>query len=316
MYVQGLGVERDWKQVDRWFRRVTEREETSSLDWPAKVEAHVALAYVAARGPGDLRDEAQVLESIGYVVTYSGDGEGFSKLPDDLLAIVSAHAMRGEVDAMTTLAQLYGSGHGVEQDESQALRWLLEAATAGDTGSQMLLAQKYESGDGVAQDAAKAREWLKKAARTNVAARYNLAQELAFGEDVAQNPRKGLRMLHRMARKDKFYVVYGALARAYRNGIGTRRDPAEALRWWRKAVEAGDTYARCDLAKALHAGEGTARDDVAAYRMFVSAAAASGCEQDSEQFALKVSPADVETALSDPADPQRVESAKVPLPRP
>jgi TPR repeat protein len=50
------------------------------------------------------------------------------------------------------------------------------------------------------------------------------------------------------------------VARCYYYGIGTKRDVARAVKWYRKAAERGDAEAQSVLGRAFALGEGVKRD--------------------------------------------------------
>ena len=65
------------------------------------------------------------------------------------------------------------------------------------------------------------------------------------------------------------------LGEAYLNGNGVKKDEAEAVSWFRKAADGGDTDGQRELGHALAAGQGTKADVVEACR-WLSAAAQKG----------------------------------------
>jgi TPR repeat protein len=65
------------------------------------------------------------------------------------------------------------------------------------------------------------------------------------------------------------------LGEAYLNGNEVKKDEAEAVKWFRKAAEGGDTDGQRDLGHALAEGQGTKADLVEATR-WLSAAAQKG----------------------------------------
>jgi len=51
-------------------------------------------------------------------------------------------------------------------------------------------------------------------------------------------------------------------------GFGIARDPVEAVRWFRKAAEAGNVFAMRSLGEAYKEGVGVAKDEAEAARWF------------------------------------------------
>ena len=51
-----------------------------------------------------------------------------------------------------------------------------------------------------------------------------------------------------------------ALGNMYYNGIGAAQDPAEGVRWWRKAAEQGDAASQLNLGQAYMEGKCRCRE--------------------------------------------------------
>ena len=80
------------------------------------------------------------------------------------IADIRAAAEAGNTAAMTRMGALHLYGHGVQQDDSESLRWYLLAATHGHAGAQCIVGMFYLLGVGTAQDDAQGEEWLRRAA--------------------------------------------------------------------------------------------------------------------------------------------------------
>jgi TPR repeat protein len=101
-----------------------------------------------------------------------GHAEGLSPYVQEL----TAWAELGDAEAQNNLANCYDLGHGVPQDDKQAVKWYTKAAEQGHAGAQRGLANCYRHGRGVLQDYKQAANWFTKAAEQGVAeAQNNLA---------------------------------------------------------------------------------------------------------------------------------------------
>ena len=101
------------------------------------------------------------------------------------IAAIRAAAEAGNTAAMTTMGALYHHGHGVQQNDSEALRWFLLAATQGHAGAQCIVGMFYLVGLGVAQNDAQGKEWLRRAAiqgDLTAQRQLELLQRLPMGE--------------------------------------------------------------------------------------------------------------------------------------
>ena len=69
-------------------------------------------------------------------------------------------AESGDAAAQRDLGLMYAGGRGVEQDDTEAARWLLLAAEQGEPRAQASLGFAYALGKGVSLDYAEAYKWL------------------------------------------------------------------------------------------------------------------------------------------------------------
>jgi TPR repeat protein len=73
-------------------------------------------------------------------------------------------AEQGDALAQAKLGAMYHLGRGVEQNEEEAVRWMLKAAEQKFVDAEVFVAAMYERGMGVPQDVAAATQWYEKAA--------------------------------------------------------------------------------------------------------------------------------------------------------
>ncbi len=108
-------------------------------------------------------------------------------------------AEKGMPEAQATVAWMYQSGHGVEQNYATALDWYTKAAEQGYVLAQHNLGILYENAWGAKQDFKQAAQWYEKAA------------EQGFG------------------------YAYHNLGLLYLNGKGKKKDKTEATRLFKEA---------------------------------------------------------------------------------
>src|SRR5512141_2926323 len=102
--------------------------------------------------------------------------------------LIQPLADKGLPEAQFNLGLMYYNGHGVPQDDTEALKWYRRAADQGHEGSQSNLGVMYENGQGVLQDYVEAARWYRRAAEQGEAtAQANLADMYAFGRGVPQD---------------------------------------------------------------------------------------------------------------------------------
>jgi|GEM_PF-1585439 len=131
-------------------------------------------------------------------------------------------AHQGDAAAMVNLGNLYRKGLGVNQDDTEALKWYQRAADQGDRAGQGKLGLSYYFGLGVSIDYGMAAQWFQRAAEQ--------------GEPTAQ----------------------AILAALYARGDGVERTPASAYFWYTRALEQGHPeaeQARAELVETMSPGE-------------------------------------------------------------
>ena len=97
-------------------------------------------------------------------------------------------AKQGDAFAQYNLGAMYYNGHGVPQDNIEAVKWYRLAANQGNTRAQSNLGVMYDKGEGVPQDDAEAVKWYRLAAKQgNAAAQYNLGVMYQSGTGLLQD---------------------------------------------------------------------------------------------------------------------------------
>ena len=144
MYVNGDGVEQDYKKAFEWWQKAAEQ------------------------GHAGAQNNLGVMYANGYRVArdYKKAVDWYSKA-----------AEQGYTTAQFNLGEMYEYGYGVEQDDKKAFELYLKAAKQGHADAQVYLGNMYYNGQGVEQDDKKAVEWYRKAAEQgNAAAEYALKE--------------------------------------------------------------------------------------------------------------------------------------------
>jgi TPR repeat protein len=129
------------------------------------------------------------------------------------------------------LGEISEDGELLPRDEAEGLNWLRKAAGQGDSSAQRDLGERYLSGtpEGV--------KWLRRYCESAC-------------ESAVADPRFGAFVGMQCA----------VLAGYYESGRAVPKDQAEAIRWYRKAAELGDSVGQQRLARISQSGQGTAKD--------------------------------------------------------
>lgn len=162
-------------------------------------------------------------------------------LARDGLRHIQRAADAGSSEGAHRLALVHAQGlAGTPRNEGRALELFLKAAAAGHTRAQINLGILYMRGLGVPRDLVNARAWLEKAAASgDPQALYTLGRAMDEGsEQVAPDPVRAADLYRRAAEKGHALagLRYGL---ALSEGVGIKRDVAQAQKWLVQARENG-----------------------------------------------------------------------------
>ncbi|TAL27103.1 MAG: DUF4034 domain-containing protein [Alphaproteobacteria bacterium] len=194
-------------------------------------------------------------------------------------------ALMGNVRSEINIGLMYGNGWGVQKDIAEAMRWYKKAEFRGywgaqnyigrlyknaltpvnydealrrfrlgaahdDTASQISLGLMYQEGNGVKQDYVEAMKWYKKAEfNGDFAAESYIAELYQHGKPgIPADPAEAIRRFRRGAEHGNAAAQYH-LGSCYEWGKGVRPDNSQALIWYQKAADQGDTNAQIGLGR-------------------------------------------------------------------
>jgi serine/threonine protein kinase/TPR repeat protein len=216
----------------------TQRPTTTAAS-PAPADSPTGCLEEARRG--DLRCQLTLAANLRH-------GRGMPANPAEALRWYRQAADQGSAQAQAELAAMYAGGQGTERNEAQALAWAEKAGAQGVASAQHLAGMLYvERGRADPAQYEKAVEWYQKAAAQGLpVAMAGLANLTWYGRGTARDPDKAID--HWKAACDRNFVsscfVLGQLYEA-----GSRANPEEALRYYRKSV-AVPGLGEADRAKA------------------------------------------------------------------
>jgi len=200
-------------------------------------------------------------------------------------------ANAGSAEGAHRLALVYAEGTGgTPRDDARALALFEQAAAAGHHRAQINLGTLYFRGQGTPRDLVRARAWLEKAAaQEDPYALYALgrAMEESEGQAIADPVRAA--DLYRRAAQLGHPIAALRYGLALNDGIGVRKNPAQAQQWLiyaeksgipEAALAMGDMAARTPASRDKAANEKAVRNAITWYE----AAAQAGVP--SAQFKL------------------------------
>jgi TPR repeat protein len=175
------------------------------------------------------------------------------------VALFEKAAALGETEAMLSLGRMYRGGYRVPINEPKGRAWFQKAADAKSAEGMLHLAYCCRDGVGGAPDLALARKWFEAAARaatdpesTKLAAEGLVSLEGRTGDSAntlglsafrAGDYAKAMEWFKQGSDLGSALATYN-VADMYANGNGVKADPAEALRWFEKAVAQGNRPAK------------------------------------------------------------------------
>ncbi len=199
-------------------------------------------------------------------------------LARDALRHIQRAADAGSNEGAHRLALVYAQGlAGTPRNEVRALELFEKAAAAGHTRAQINLGILYLRGLGVPRDVVNARAWLEKAAASgDPQALYTLGRAMDEGsEQIAPDPVRAADLYRRAA--EKGHVLAGLrYGLALSEGIGSKRDVAQAQKWLvqahdngvpEAALAMGDLAARTPASRDKAANERTVQMAVGWYEL-------------------------------------------------
>jgi hypothetical protein len=187
-------------------------------------------------------------------------------------------AERGHARACNNLGGLYAYGQGVEKNADEARNWIKRAAELGDALGQCNYAWLLYEGDGAWHDYGEAAKWYRRAAEQGDARAQDMLSFMLFeGLGEPQNLEESREWAQKAAAQGAASAMT-RLGKFHHDALGgVARDPAQAVAWWIKAANAGDSEAQALLGAAYHLGQGVERNDVHAL-VWLTRAEAQGQE--------------------------------------
>ncbi len=126
---------------------------------------------------------------------FAGYDEGFSahENGDYITAMREFRPLANEGNAWAQfyMGRMYDNGHGVPQDDKEAVKWYTLSAKQGNSWAQNNLASKYGKGNGVEQSFPEAFKWFMLSAEQGVAhPQFNISIMYAQGLGVEKDIKK------------------------------------------------------------------------------------------------------------------------------
>gem|GEM_PF-683472 len=202
-------------------------------------------------------------DALEIVGTYYREGRGVPRDEQAAFRWTLRAAESGFAQAQRDVGIAFSTGAGVEPDDVEALRWWRMAAAQGDALAQRNVGWSYRMGRGVGRSDADAAVWFRRAAdQGNALAQADLAVMLVAGEGVEKDEQEAVR-LFRLAAEQGLMSAQRELGASFALGQGVEVDRVEAMRWWRMAADQGDALAQHNVGLCYKSGEGGVAKSIA-----------------------------------------------------
>jgi TPR repeat protein len=312
LYWNGIGVPKDVREAANWYRKaarnglllakrdlgiilldepqfgVSERAEGKKWITKAAEEgdaiAQLRFGWMLWKGQGVEPDRNSarrwLIKSAEQGVQGAMENLFFFGAPSDdealtnLFRIALKFAESGVPAAQEMVSKLYTTGLGVTQDRQKEIVWL-EKAAAQDYLPAIISAGNWYDNSGPNEDRKKAFRFFERAAaKGSLQARARVAELLINGQGGVLDERRGLALLHEVAREGVVSAQYD-LATRYHEGRGVVTNIQQAIYWYDQVAEATNwtgtvqSWSAMTLGIMYATGDRVERDDAKAFRYFV-----------------------------------------------
>ncbi len=306
----GFGVSKDYEKAYYWFKKAAEQGHVDAFfEVGTALRAGLGTAKNISEAlcwieKAACADSLKAIECVGEMYA---NGEGTEREEPDFekaLLYDRLGVQKGSAISMNHLAYLYYYGQGVDKDFNDAFRLFSDSAQGDYLDSIKMLAHMCINGEGTERSVEDALKWYKKGAALNDAdSAYAAANMYYKGEDVSSNYSEAVKY-YEIAAKSAHLDACDAVGYMYLVGqgctidldkacgylriaanAGKRRsqaclgklycitkEPSQAIVWYRKAAEQGDTESAFSLGEMYRLGEGTLPNNKEALMWYKKAA--------------------------------------------
>lgn len=266
MYLNGAGVRQNYNKAHRLIERAAEL---------GSGVAKSDLAGIHFLGEGVKQDDeqafywaqqsTQVSVSAYIVGVVHLEGRVVQQDYKQAFYWLKKAAELGHEDAFDVVGDMYRVGQGVKQDYEQAFYWLKKAAERGKALPARIVGILYLRGVGVKQDFDKALYWLNKAIEFGDIEAFGLiAKMYQEGLGVKQDDAQFFHWTEQGAQKGDSFAQHNLGVFHYRE-----EDYKKAFYWFEKSAQQGHIPAQYHVGMMYANGEGTAKDNIQAYKWLV-----------------------------------------------
>ena len=288
-YLKGEGVAKDTAEAVRWFRLAAAKGE---------VKAQRHLGYILETGEGFPQDCSEAAKWFFNLALIAETDKPSLELPDHPHSERFSNSAKGrpasawfkaaeagDAQAQYELGYCYEKAVGVEHDESEAIKWYRRSAEGGYAPAQFVLGYFHHGHGRLDYDHDEVLKWYGKASDQGYAkAQFNLGCYYDHGQGesgrlvpggatvwtkfgVPRNPAEALKWYRKAAENGHAQAQY-LMGKSYHSGKDVPEDHTQSVKWWRKAAEQGNPASQFNLGVMYLHGHGTHKDFVESARWF------------------------------------------------
>jgi hypothetical protein len=168
-------------------------------------------------------------------------GHGVDKDKEEGIKWLTVAAEQGHVDAMKELSEEYASGTlSGEEHQEDAVKWHLASAEQGDEWAQIELGHCYRRGKGVEKNLEEAARWFTEAAEQgNAFGLVDLGVCYQHGQGVEKDSNEAFKCYQESLKTGDDPRAISLVGHSYLEGVGTEIDTEKALGFLREYAENG-----------------------------------------------------------------------------
>ena len=184
------------------------------------------------------KEAGDVLADLNVAYSLPEDSDERNRIFFELFKDILKLAEAGDIFAQNELADMYLYGYGIEEDEEEGVKWLKKSLEVGYWRAMIKLADCYSDGVGVLQDELKAIDLYKKVYELGSGEAANKIGLIYVYDENQNNSEEAVKWYRKGFEKGDSWSGYN-LADCYSNGIGVSQDELKALELYKKAYELG-----------------------------------------------------------------------------
>ena len=250
MYRDGIGTDKNEKASNYWINNYN--------NICLQQQRQYAQNYLKIHSPEDYSKMFDKIENIfntGIIHDYYVYQIINGKETVEILTQMKKLANAGNIDAQRRLGNYYYDGVGVKKDYGEAVKWYEKAAQLGDSWSQNRLGEIYRDGKTGKIDAEKSKFYFISAAEQgNTGSIGNLISMIVTKELEDNGLHEQLMgYLYGLANAGNI-DAQRRLGNYYYDGVGVKKDYGEAVKWYEKAAQLGDSWSKHRLSDIYREG--------------------------------------------------------------